>query len=148
MGLFDSDKKSDYTVIVGCGRLGANLAGTLSDEGKSVLVIDASEAAFRKLPPSYGGQTLVGDATDVQLLRDADIQRAATVVSVTNNDNVNIYVAQLAKEMFGIAHVIARLYDPQRDCVYEEFGINTICPALLSAQEIDKLLQGTQEEEA
>ena len=148
MGLFDSEKKSDYTVIVGCGRLGANLAGTLSDEGKSVLVIDASEASFRKLPPSYGGQTLVGDATDIQLLREADIQHAATVVSVTNNDNVNIYVAQLAKEMFGIAHVIARLYDPQRDCVYEEFGIDTICPALLSAKEIDKLLQVDREEEA
>ena len=115
MGLFDIEKKESYTIIVGCGRLGANLAGTMSDEGADVLIIDTDEGSFRKLSPSYGGITVVGDATDMQILREADIAKATAVVSVTNNDNTNILVAQIAKEMFHVPHVIARLYDPERE---------------------------------
>ncbi|MFP3156080.1 TrkA family potassium uptake protein [Lachnospiraceae bacterium ZAX-1] len=138
---FFQNKKSDrYTIIVGCGRLGANLANTLSDNGESVLIIDRSQDAFRKLSTSFGGLTLLGDATDVSILKDAEIEKAAAVVSVTNNDNTNIFVAQIAKEYFNIPHVIARLYDPERECIYNEFQIDTICPATLSVKEIDKIL--------
>lgn len=140
MERFKTKKHREYTVIVGCGRLGANLANTLSGTGASVLVIDSDEAAFRKLSPYFGGISLVGDATEIVVLSEAEIKDATAVVTVTNNDNTNILVAQLAKEVFGVEHVIARLYDPERECVYHEFGIDTICPAVLSAQEIDKLL--------
>jgi len=134
---------TDYTIIIGCGRLGANLANTLSDAGGSVLVIDKNKESFRKLSSSFGGLTVSGDATDLDVLQEAQMDKANIVIAVTNNDNVNIMVAQLAREVFGIERVIARLYDPERECVYHEFGINTICPAILSAQEIDKLLTGT-----
>lgn len=139
-------KQDEYTIIAGCGRLGANLANKLSEEGESVTIIDKDRDAFRKLSPSYSGIALTGDATDIGVLRDADIQNATAVVSVTNYDNTNIMVAQLAKKMFGIGRVIARLYDTERECVYQELGINTISPAVLSIKEIDKLLDNEEGE--
>ena len=141
MSLFEKDKKSDdYTIIVGCGRLGANLANTLSDIGRKVTIIDLNTDAFRKLSPSFGGIVTTGNATDLHVLEDADIEKATSVVSVTNNDNTNIMVAQLAKEMYGVKQVVARLYEKERDCVYQELGISTISPAVLSEHEVDRLL--------
>ncbi|MEA4895923.1 MAG: TrkA family potassium uptake protein [Oscillospiraceae bacterium] len=139
------DKKADenYTFVIGCGRLGANLANTLSDEGGDVLIIDKNKDAFRKLSPSFGGLFITGDALDLDVLQGAQINKASVIVAVTNSDNTNIMVAQIAREMFQIKRVIARLYDPERECVYREFGIDTICPAILSAKEIDKILSKT-----
>ncbi|MCL1835445.1 MAG: TrkA family potassium uptake protein [Oscillospiraceae bacterium] len=140
MKLFSSIKNEGCTIIIGCGRLGANLASTLSDSGGSTIIIDKNPDAFRKLSPSYGGIVLTGDATEMSVLESAEIEKAAAVISVTNNDNTNIMVAQLAKEMYNIERVIARLLDPECEYVYREFDIDTICPAVLSAKEIDKLL--------
>jgi trk system potassium uptake protein TrkA len=137
---FFSKHKENYTIIVGCSRLGADLANTISDSGDSIIVIDKNPDAFRKLSPSFGGIVMTGDATEMSVLNNAEIEKATTVISVTNKDNTNIMVAQLAKEMFNTERVIARLYDPECECVYREFGIDTICPAVLSAKEIDKLL--------
>lgn len=136
-----SSQVDDYTVIIGCGRLGANIANTLSDNEKNVLIIDDAKEAFRKLSPSFGGLTLAGDATDLDVLEEAKLDKANAVIIVTNNDNVNIMVAQLAKEIFKVTRVVARLYNPDCECVYREFGINTICPAVLSANEISVLLR-------
>lgn len=139
------EKKADkdYTIVVGCGRLGANLAATLSDGGGDVLIIDKNKDAFRKLSPSFGGLSITGDATDLDVMKDAQMGKAGVVVAVTNSDNTNIMVAQMARELFQIRQVIARLYDPERECVYREFGIDTICPAVLSACEIGKILSHT-----
>ena len=141
MSILKNKKQSDYTIIVGCGRLGANLATTLSEEGENVLILDKEKEAFRKLSPSFGGLTVEGDGTDLDVLKKADISRANAVIAVTNNDNTNILIAQLAKEYYCVGRVISRLYDPERECVYRELGIDTICPAVLSANEIDKLLE-------
>jgi len=141
--LKDRKVNADYTIIIGCGRLGANLANTLSDEGGNVLIIDKNKDAFRKLSPSFGGLSVNGDATDLDVLQEAQISKASVVVAVTNDDNANIMVAQLAREMFKVQRVIARLYDPERECVYREFGIDTVCPAILSVKEIDKILSIT-----
>ncbi|MCL1794514.1 MAG: TrkA family potassium uptake protein [Oscillospiraceae bacterium] len=140
MKLSAHKKNGGYTLIVGCGRLGANLANTLYDSGQNIAIIDKNPEAFRKLSPSFGGIAMTGDATEITTLNNAEIEKATAVISVTNNDNTNIMVAQLAKEMYSIGQVIARLYDPERECVYHEFGIDTICPAVLSTKEIDKLL--------
>jgi len=137
---FGNHKYKGHHIIVGCGRLGANLANRLSDEGKNVIIIDKNEGAFRKLSSSFGGIPLVGDATEIATLREAQIEAATAVITVTNHDNTNILVAQLAKEMFHIGQVVARLYDPERECVYHEFGIATICPATLSRKEIEEFL--------
>lgn len=136
-------KIHNYTIIIGCGRLGANLANTLSDNGEDVLIIDKNRDAFRKLSPAFGGLSLQGDATDLDVLQEAQIENASAVVAVTNHDNANILTAQIAREMFHIERVIARLYDPEREYVYREFGIDTICPAVLSVKEIDKILSRT-----
>jgi len=149
MKLFPNKKEKSYSIIVGCGRLGANLAGALYDKGANVLIIDNNKESFRKLSPSFGGISLLGDATDFFVLNESDIKNATAVVAVTNNDNTNILVAQIAKELFHIPHVIARLYDPERECVYHELGIDTICPAVLSAKEVDRILNmGEVTEEA
>ena len=132
-----------YIIIVGCGRLGANLANTLSNNGENVIIIDRDQDAFRKLSPSFGGITVIGDATEITVLDQAEIERAKAIVALTNNDNTNIMVAQLAKELFNIGEVIARIYDPERECVYLDFDIETICPAVLSMKEIDKMLSNT-----
>ena len=134
------NKKEGYTIIIGCGRLGANLANRLSERGESVLIIDINKDAFRKISPSFSGITLIGDATYLNVLHEAEIEKATAIVTVTNYDNTNILIALIAKELFGIEHVIARLYDPERECVYHEFNIDTISPAILSMKEIDKLL--------
>ena len=81
-----------------------------------------------------------GDGTELDSLKAADVQRADTVIAVTNNDNINIMIAQIAKECFSVKKVISRLFDPERECVYQALGIDTICPAVLSANEIDKIL--------
>lgn len=133
-------KNKDYTIIVGCGRLGASLASRFSENGGNVLVIDEDKNSFRKLSPDYGGMVIQGDATEISVLKRAEIKNATSVIAVTNHDNTNIMVAQLAKELFHIDNVIARLYDPDRECVYRELEIDTICPVVLSTRKVDQLL--------
>lgn len=145
MKLFGIKRDMTYIVIIGCGRLGANLANTLSDAGENVLVLDKNKDAFHKLSPSFGGLAVTGNGMDLDTLQEAEIEKADVVVVVTNNDNVNIMTAQIAREIFKVKRVIARLYDPERECVYQEFGINTICPAVLSTKEIEKLLSKTSD---
>ena len=139
MKLF-GNKKNDYIIIIGCGRLGANLASALSDDGGNVLIMDKNKDSFRRLSPSFGGLSVVANGTDLDALREARIDSASTVIAVTNNDNTNIMVAQMARDLFHVDKVIARLFDPERESVYQEFGIKTICPAVLSVKEIDKML--------
>lgn len=141
MGLFGNRKKEDYVIIIGCGRLGANLANTLSDNEGNVLIMDAKKSAFRRLAANFGGLSVVGNGTDLDALEKAQIEKATSVIAVTNHDNTNIMIAQMARDLFHIDNVIARLYDPERESVYQELGIKTICPAVLSAKEVDKILE-------
>ena len=140
-------KNDDYIIIVGCGRLGANLANTLSDDNGNVLIMDNTKDSFRRLSSDFGGLSLVGSGTDLSALRNAQIEKASAVIAVTNDDNTNIMIVQLAREMFHVPRVIARLYDPDRESVYQELGIATICPAILSAKEVGNLLDHCGKEE-
>ena len=137
-------KKDDYIIIVGCGRLGANLANTLSDDNGNVLIMDTTKDSFRRLSSDFGGLSMVGSGTDLDALKNAQIEKAAAVIAVTNDDNTNIMIVQLAREMFHVSRVIARLYDPDRESVYQDLGIDTICPAILSAKEVGNLLDNCQ----
>lgn len=141
MKFFEKKKPENYTVIVGCGRLGANIANTLSNDGENVLIIDENRDSFRLLSSNFGGLTLTGNGTDLDVLKEAELDKANVVIAVTNDDNVNIMVAQVAIGVFNVEKVIARLYDSEREAIYREFGINTICPAMLSIKEIDKMLE-------
>lgn len=123
-----------YVIIVGCGRLGSILANQLSRLGSSVVVIDPDEAAFNNLSVEFSGFQVAGDATELAILRRAGIEKADCLLATTRHDNVNLMVAQVAGTVFGVARVMARVFDPSRVAVYEQFGIETICPTLLSAE--------------
>lgn len=137
--------RDEYIIIVGCGRLGASLAMELTEKGIGVLVIDKDPKSFQRLSSSYGGLTMEADATDMEILVEAEIEKATAIVSVTNRDNVNIMVAQMAREWFHKERVICRLYDPERACIYKELEIDTICPSTLSAREAEKLIHEKKE---
>lgn len=132
----------NYTIIIGCGRLGSNIANTLSNEEENVLMIDKKIDSFKRLNSNFGGLTIVGDGTDLDILKEAKIEKATNVIVVTNDDNTNIMITQIARNIFNVKKVIARLYDVERESVYHKFGINTICPVVLSAKEINKVLTG------
>lgn len=135
-----NNSEKAYTLIIGCGRLGSSLANELSDKDSDVLIIDRNKDSFRKLAPSYGGLTLMGDATDFNVLNEAQIKKVTRVIAVTDNDNTNIMLAQISKAHFNIARVIIRLYDPERTCIYNGMGIETISPLLLSIKEISSMI--------
>jgi len=121
-------------VVVGCGRLGGLLANRLSAAGNSVVVVDA---AFDKLSPNFSGYRVLGDAVEFHVMQMARVEKADYLFATTVEDNTNLMVAQVAKYVFGVKNVIARVYDPAREHLYDGFGIETINPTLLSA---DKFL--------
>ncbi|RME44410.1 MAG: TrkA family potassium uptake protein [Caldilineae bacterium] len=125
--------KTLYIIIVGCGRLGSLLANRLSSMGHSVVVIDRNEAAFSKLTAEFSGFQLVGDAVELDVLRQAKIRQADCLLATTKEDNVNLMVAQVARTIFHVPAVIARVFDPSREAIYREFGVTTISPTLLAA---------------
>lgn len=145
--MFLNKKNKEYTIIVGCGRLGASLANELSNEGENVLIMDEKSNSFRRLSSNFGGLSVVGNGTDLDKLRESKIEKATAVIAVTNDDNTNIMIAQIARDVFNVKNVIARLYDSDSEIVYKEFGINTICPSALSAKAIDQLLLTMHDEE-
>lgn len=129
-----------YTVVIGCGSLGANIANNLSNEGKNIVIIDENNDSFLRLSSNFGGLTILGNGADFDVLKDAKLDKADVLIAVTNDDNTNIMISQIAKNIFKVKKVIARLYDSERQGIYQELGIDTICPSILSAKEIDKLL--------
>ena len=115
-----------HVVVVGCGRVGSELAGVLELSGHSVAVVDKRASAFRRLPKQFAGQTVVGFGFDRDHLREAGIERADALAAVTSGDNSNILTARIARENFGIDRVVARIYDPRRALIYERLGIPTV----------------------
>jgi trk system potassium uptake protein TrkA len=128
-------------IIVGCGRVGAQLANLLDAEGHEITVLDVNAHSFRRLPPSFGGTALVGDGTDEEMLKKAGIAGADAFVAVTQGDNRNVMAAQIAKKIFNIPKVLCRIYDPLRKDVYEALGLDAVSPTTVFAQLLrDKLL--------
>lgn len=126
-------KDSLYIVIVGCGRLGSYLANQLSLAGHSVVVIDSNEANFSSLSSDFSGFRLVGDATELAVLREAKLDKADVLLATAREDNVNLMVAQIAGRLFHVGKVLARVFDPEREQVYKQHGIETVCPTSLVA---------------
>lgn len=121
-------------VILGCGRVGATLATMLDQAGHQVSVIDYSNEAFRRLDPKFGGETLIGNGVDEEILVRAGIKDADAFAAVTNGDNRNIMASQIAKEIFNVKKVVCRIYDPIRESTYHELGLDTISPTIIGAQ--------------
>jgi trk system potassium uptake protein len=127
-------KNSLYIVIVGCGRLGSHLANQLSHVGHSVVVIDEEEVTFNDLSSDFSGFRVQGDATQMAVLKEAKLQRADVFFATTHEDNVNLMVAQVARKVFHVPHVLARVFDPRRQQVFDRLGIETICPTSVAAE--------------
>jgi len=115
-----------HVVVMGCGRVGASLAKALERLGNQVAVIDKNGQAFRRLGSDFHGQQVVGNGFDRQVLVAAGIERAGALAAVSSGDNSNIIAARVARETFGVQHVVARIYDPKRAAVYERLGIPTV----------------------
>ena len=118
-------------VIMGCGRVGSRLAATLDREGHTVGIIDTNQGAFSRLPADFGGTTVLGTGIDEDILRSAGIEGADAFLALTEGDNRNIMAAQVAREVFGVREVVARIYDPAREEIYRGLGLDTICPTRL-----------------
>ena len=131
-------------IIAGCGRVGTALATVLDADGHDVAVIDQAERAFRRLPADFGGRTLVGVVFDRATMERAGAEGADAFVAVTNGDNSNVVAARTAREHFGVATVVARIYDPARADIYERHGITTIATAQWTIDAIlSQLLPGS-----
>jgi len=127
-------KNNRYIVIVGCGRVGSYLANQLSRQGNSVVVIDRNEAVFNDLSPDFSGFRIEGDAIHMEVLNMAKLKKADILIATTHDDNVNLLVAQVARKIFNVSLVLARVFDPKREEVYAQLGIDTICPTSVAAE--------------
>lgn len=121
-------------VILGCGRVGSTLATMLDRSGHTVAIIDQSSDSFQRLSPEFGGETIVGNGVDEDVMMRAGIKDADAFVAVTNGDNRNIMASQIAKEIFRVKRVMCRIYDPIREQTYHELGMDTMCPTTIGAQ--------------
>jgi len=131
-----------HIIIAGCGRVGSELARLLSNEGHNVVIIDKNKTSFERLGGVFNGVTLVGSGFDVELLKQVGIEKADAFCAVTNGDNTNLISAQVAKKLFNVPKVIARVYDPQRAHIYTALGMDVISGTILFAAMIrDKIIE-------
>jgi trk system potassium uptake protein TrkA len=131
-----------YVIIVGCGRVGSELAKLLSNEGHNVVVVDKNPTAFNRLGGTFNGITQLGNGFDPDLLKQAGIEKADVFCALTNGDNTNLVSAQVAKKIFAVPKVIARVYDPERAQIYQSLGLDIISGTILFAAMLrDKIIE-------
>jgi trk system potassium uptake protein TrkA len=133
-----------HVIVVGCGRVGSEVALNLSASSEhDVVVIDRKVDAFRRLGENFAGTTMVGVGFDRDVLVDAGIAPDCAVAAVTSGDNSNILIARTAREVFGVARVVARIYDPRRASIYERLGIATVASVAWTSARVLRHLLGT-----
>lgn len=125
-----------HVIVVGCGRVGSDVARNLALSGHDVVVVDRKAEAFRRLGEDFSGKTVVGVGFDRELLAAAGINEQSAVAAVTSGDNSNILIARVAKETFGASHVVARIYDPRRASIYERLGIATVATVAWTSERV------------
>ena len=136
-----------HVIVIGCGRVGSELALSLERSGHSVAVIDKNADAFRKrLPEDFSGQKVVGFGFDRDHLIEAGIERAGAVAAVTSGDNSNILSARIARENFAIDRVVARIYDPRRALIYQRLGIPTVATVSWTTDQVMRRLLPSEEQ--
>lgn len=132
-------------LIVGCGRVGATLAGILDAEGETVTVVDRDRTAFEHLPATYKGATFLGNGVDLDVLRQVGVDTADAVLTLTDGDNRNLMAAQIAKEIFGVRRVLAKVNDPIRAEIYRSKGITTFSRTTILAVLLRAMLHDERE---
>jgi trk system potassium uptake protein len=129
-------RKHVHIVIMGCGRVGSNIAHILEDQDHSVAIIDQDPEAFRKLRSGFKGAKVTGVGFDRDVLTEAGIERADAFAAVSSGDNSNVIAARVARESFGVQRVVARIYDPRRAEVYQRLGIPTVATVAWTADQM------------
>lgn len=129
-----------HVIVVGCGRVGSELADRLQREGHTVAVVDKNANAFRRLPDPWDGIKVVGFGFDRDDLARAGIERAGAVAAVTSGDNTNILTARIARETFEVEYVVARIYDPRRAAIYQRLGIPTVATVSWTVDQVARRL--------
>jgi trk system potassium uptake protein TrkA len=127
---------------MGCGRVGAHVAQMLTKAGHEVTIMDISAGAFRRLGSDFTGTTILGDATDQEVLKRAGIERADAFLAATQGDNRNIMASQIAQHVFGIKRVVTRIYDPLRADTFAELGLQAISPTIIGANAFYEQITG------
>lgn len=125
-----------YLLVIGCGRTGSALASLLSKKGADVVVVDSDKSAFKRLSPEFTGFTILGDATEIEVLKEAKIAKTDLVVVTTDDDNINAMVAQIAKELYEIDKVVVRIIDPQKEVIYQGLDVLTMSPTELLVDDL------------
>jgi trk system potassium uptake protein TrkA len=131
------------TVIMGCGRVGAELAALLDRQGDEVTILDIDPDAFGQLPSDFKGACVVGNGIDQDVLQRIGLAEADAFVAVTPGDNRNVMACQIAKHIFGVPKVVCRVFDPIRQELYRGLGLDTISPT----REVARLLKEALERE-
>jgi len=129
-------------IIMGCGRVGAQLAATLDTEGHKVTILDVDAFSFKKLPKTFKGIAIVGNGLDYESLKKAGIERADVFVAVTQGDNRNVMSSQIAKHIYHVPKVVCRIYDPIREEMYHNLGLETVGPTKVVAKLLKDKIEG------
>ena len=129
-----------HVIVVGCGRVGSELATTLDNSGHTVSIIDKNRNAFRRLPERWSGRAVVGNGYDRDHLEQAGVREAGAVAAVTSGDNSNILTARIARETYEIPNVVARIYDPRRAAIFQRLGIPTVATVTWTTDQVVRRL--------
>jgi trk system potassium uptake protein TrkA len=127
-------------IVVGCGRVGAELCHHLFTRGHNVVVVDIDKEAFNRLHPDFRGRTLEGEGLAEGVLERAGIREADGLAAVTNSDTLNAVVAHAAQTIYNVPNVVARNYDPNLRSVIEAFGLQSVGSTSWGAQRVEELL--------
>jgi trk system potassium uptake protein len=127
-------------IVVGCGRVGAELSHHLFKRGHQVVAVDSNKEAFNRLHPDFRGRTLEGEGLAESVLERAGIREADGLAAVTNSDTLNAVVAHTAREFYNVPVVVARNYDPNLRSVLEAFSLQVVGSTFWGAQRVEELL--------
>jgi trk system potassium uptake protein TrkA len=128
-------------IIMGCGRVGSELAAILDREGHQVTVLDIDPDSFAQLPSTFRGSVVVGNGIDQDVLQRVGVGEADAFVAVTPGDNRNVMASQMAKHLFGVRKVLCRIFDPIREEMYHNLGMETISPTRVMAGLLKEALE-------
>jgi trk system potassium uptake protein len=135
-----------HIIVVGCGKVGSRFAQLVYKEGHDVAVVDNDAGNFKRLDMNFGGIIVKGVPIDQDVLKRAGVEIADVLVAVTNDDNLNIMVCQIARTIFSVKRAVARIYSPQRAAIYsEDFNIETFCPTIATVEAMHALMLGDKD---
>ena len=123
-------------LIIGCGKVGSRLADVLCQLGHDVAIIAQKRESFDLLSDDFSGFTIQGVPIDLDILRQAGIEGCDAIAAVTEDDNTNIMVCQIAREIFNVPRIVARIFDPLREDIFSRFDIQSVCPTNITVSSV------------